>query len=99
MFRPFPYERRNADGSLWQRYTVRRTLCGYTIAWALHTEYYDEGAKSCEGLMYSSPIRSDTKLRGFKYWLPDGTSVAQREWMEFNFDSEVADCSDLEWER
>jgi hypothetical protein len=97
-FRPFQYERRNSNGSIWQRYTVRRTLAGYTIPWGLYVEYYDHGTKSCEGLSYGSPFVSRTILRKYKYWLPNGTSVSQAEWMRYHFGPDIDGCADPAWE-
>ena len=98
MFRAFPYERRNPDGSLWQCFTVRHTLSGYTIPWGLYTEYYDDGKKSIEGFIYGSPLRRASSNRRFKYWLPNGQPVSQREWFEINLGTDVADHADPAWE-
>ena len=98
-FQKFEYERHHADGSLWERFTVRRTLAGYTIPWGRHVEYYDNGTKACEGVVFGATFPRRTKLRKFKYWLPNGVSVSQHEWMRYHFGPEIDGCADSAWEK
>lgn len=92
------YECRNTDGSLWKRFEVRNTLAGYKIAWGRYSEYYDDGTMSYEGLCYQSALTGNSRFRKHVYWLPDGTSVSQHEWMRFHFGPEIDACLDPRWE-
>jgi hypothetical protein len=98
-FRPFPYERHNSDGSLYERFTVRRTLAGYLIPWGLYTQFYEDGRTATEGLTYRDPFSCGIQFRMCKYWLPDGTKVSQAEWMRFQFGPGVEECVDPAWEQ
>ena len=93
------YECNNPDGTLWLLQRVRQTLAGYIIPWGLYREYYDEGGKAVEGLIWHSLWSGRVTFRKHQYWLPDGTQVSQSEWFHYIFGPEIDGCHDPAWEK